>query len=61
MDETTNRLAVDGHGVKPTTSKPVPTFLEKPALPDPGGTRGAGRKPVTPKPAPGPAAEGKGD
>lgn len=38
-------LTMDGRGVRPSTPKPMPTFLDK---------RGAGQHPETPKPTPQP-------
>jgi hypothetical protein len=52
MEDSTRRIAIDGHGRKPETPKPTPTLVS--------GTRGEGQKPSTPKPAPKPAAGQKG-
>ena len=43
-----SKIAMEGHGARPSTPKPMPRISE---------SRGAGQKPATPKPTPQPTAK----
>ena len=51
MEKGSKRIAMDGHGIKPSTPRPVPSFATE--------TRGAGQKQASQRPAPRQPTPGK--
>lgn len=54
MKEPNAHIEIDGHGKRPSTPKPLPTFAQPPRTLDAEWTRGARAKPSTRKPSPTP-------
>jgi hypothetical protein len=51
MKEPNAHIIIEGHGRKPSTPRPLPTFAQPGRIVGAETTRGAGERPSPPKPA----------
>ena len=58
MDKSDGHITMDGRGVRPSTPRPLPTFVQ-PGKVVGHDARGAGLRPTTPKPPPSKPSAGK--